>query len=274
MMRFPAAVTVVMITVLHTAAAAQERTPRASAQVLSEHHLEALASMTPQQQAEFLLERAINHYEGATDELVARAPKWLGRVKSTPQLESLFRTAINSDDMRVRVAAIEVNVSSRGLARHEYTIDKLESIAREGDQGLRVNALWDIGLLGNRGIRPDRAFAIISASLRDSNVNVRYWAVEGLAYLGTDDVIEPLLEVLHDDASAMIRERAACSLAQSGMLNEAQRWRAVPRLLEFTTDGALTSQTQGWVYQALRDITGQTMPPDPFVWRRWYERRK
>jgi len=273
-MRLPTATAVIFITVLHTAVSAQERTPRASAQVLSEHHLEALTSMTPQQQAEFLLERAINHYQGATDELVSRAPSWLGKIKSTSRLESLFRMAINSDDMRVRVAAIEVNVSSRGLARTEDTIDRLEPLAREGEQGPRANALWDIGLLGNRGIRPDRAFAIISASLRDQNVNVRYWAVEGLAYLGTTDVIEPLLDVLHDDASAMIRERAACGLAQSGMLNEAQRWRAVPRLLDYTIDGALDTQTRLWVFQALRDITGQTLPADPYVWRRWYERRK
>jgi HEAT repeat protein len=265
---------VAIITLLHSAVSTQERVPRASAQVLSEHHLEALTSMEPQQQAEFLLERAINHYQGATDEIVARAASWLGRVKSTDRLESLFRVAINSDDMRVRVAAIEVNVSSRGLARSDRTIDRLEPVAREGAQGLRANALWDIGLLGTRGIRPDRAFAIIADSLRDPNVNVRYWAVEGLAYLGTDDVIEPLLDVLHDDPSPMIRERAACSLAQSGMLNETQRWRAVPRLLDFTTDGALDSQTRGWVFQALRDITGQTLPPDAWAWRRWYERRK
>jgi hypothetical protein len=273
-MRFPAAVAIAIVTVLHAVTATQERAPRASASVLSEHHLEALASMEPQQQAELLLERAINRYQGATDEIVARAPGWRGHVTSTSRLESLFRVAINSDDMRVRVAALEVNVSSRGLARSEDTIDRLEPIAREGAQGVRVNALWDIGLLGNRGIRPDRAFAIISASLHDPNVNVRYWAVEGLAFLGTDQVIEPLLDVFHDDPSATIRERAACSLAQSGMLDEAQRWRAVPRLLDFTTDGALDAETRGWVFQALRDITGQSLPPDPWAWKRWYERRK
>ena len=273
-MRSLMTVIVAIVTVLHTVAFTQERAPRASAGVLSEHHLELLASMEPQQQAEFLIERAINRYQGATDEIIARAPSWLGHIKATTRLESLFRLAINSDDMSVRVAAIELNVSSRGLARTEETIDRLEPIAREGAQGPRANALWDIGLLGNRGIRPDRAFAIISASLRDPNVNVRYWAVEGLAYLGTDQVIEPLLEVFRDDPSPMIRERAACSLAQSGMLNEAQRWRAVPRFLEFTTDGALDSATRGWVFQALRDITGQTLPPDPWAWKRWYERRK
>jgi HEAT repeat protein len=273
-MRVPAAAAIAIVTILHTVVSTQERPPRASASVLSEHHLEALPSMAPQQQAEFLLERAINRYQGATDEIMARASSWLGRIKSTERLESLFRLAINSDDMRVRVAAIEVNVSSRGLARSEDTINRLEAAAREGAQGPRANAMWDIGLLGNRGIRPDRAFAIISAGLHDPNVNVRYWAVESLAFLGTDQVIEPLLDVFHDDSSPMIRERAACSLAQSGMLNEVQRWRAVPRLLEFTTDGALDAETRGWVFQALRDITGQSLPPDAWAWRRWYERRK
>jgi hypothetical protein len=273
-MRFPTAATIAIITVLHTTVSAQERAPRASAAVLSEHHLEALPSMEPQQQAEFLFERAINRYEGATGEIMARASSWAGRITTTPRLESLFRVAINSDDMRVRIAAIEVNVSSRGLTRSEDAIDRLEPIAREGAQGVRVNALWDIGLLGNRGIRPDRAFAIISASLHDPNVNIRYWAVEGLAFLGTDRVIETLLDVFHDDPSPTIRERAACSLAQSGMLNETQRWRAVPRLLEFTTDGALDAETRGWVFQALRDISGQTLPPDAAAWKRWYERRK
>src|SRR5688572_1778113 len=146
---------------------------------------------------------------------MARARGWLGAIRSTPGLESLFRMAINSDDMRVRVAAIEINVSARGLALSAATIDRLEADARNGAQGARANALWDIALVGNRGIEPERAFEIIRASLHDPNENIRYWAVEGLAFLGTDAVIEPLLEVFHDDPSAMIRERAACSLAQS-----------------------------------------------------------
>jgi HEAT repeat protein len=273
-MRSAILVAAAMCTFLQTSVSVQERTQRASASVLSEHHLEALKSMRPQQQAELLLERAINGYEGATEEIVARAPAWLGHVKSSSRLESLFRMAINSDDMRVRIAAIELNVSSRGLERSVETIDRLEPVAREGAQGVRANALWDIGLLGNRGIQPERAFAIISASLNDPNENIRYWAVEGLAFLGTDRVIEPLLDVFHDDPSGTIRERAACSLAQSGMLNEAQRWRAVPRLIEFAGDGALDAETRGWVFQALRDITGQSLPQDAPAWRNWYQRRK
>jgi len=263
-----AAATVAMCMPLH----AQDRGNRASASVLSEHHLESMKSMTPQQQAEFLLERSINRYRGANEEIVARAPGWLGAIRATPQLESLFRMAINSDDMRVRVAAIELNVSARGLARTAATIDRLEPDARSGAQGPRANALWDIGLLGNRGVEPGRALEIIRSAIHDANENVRYWAVEGLSFLGTDDVIEPLLAILHDDRSAMIRERAACGLAQSGMLNERQRRQAVPRLLEYTEDHSLDPETRGWVFQALRDITGQTLPPDPSTWRLWYQK--
>ena len=136
--------------------------------------------------------------------------------------------------------------------------------------GPRANALWDIGLLGSRGIEPERAAQIILASIHDSNVNIRYWAVEALSYLGTDETISPLLDVFHDDASPMIRERAACGLAQSGMLSEKQRRTAVPRLLEFAEDPALDPETRKWVYQALRDITGQSLPHDPAAWRNWY----
>ncbi len=114
------------------------------------------------------------------------------------------------------------------------------------------------------------AFEIVSASIHDSNENIRYWAVEGLAYLGTDETITPLLQVFHDDPSANIRERAACGLAQSGMLSERQRRTAIPKLLDFAEDASLDSQTREWVFQALRDITGKTLPHDAAAWRGWY----
>ena len=89
-----------------------------------------------------------------------------------------------------------------------------------------------------------------------------------------DAVIEPLLAIFHDDRSAMIRERAACSLAQSGMLDAQQRRQAVPRLLDYTEDYSLDPETRGWVFQALRDITGQTLPPDPAAWRLWHQSQR
>ena len=243
---------------------------RASANVLSEHHTEALDSMDPQAQAEFLVERAINHYKGAVEQISARAEQWRGRITLNDRLNSLFMTALNSDDLRVRAAAIEMNLAALNVAKGSATLDSLEPDARSGEQGPRANALWRVGLLGNRGVEPVRAFQILMSSIHDPNVNVRYWAVEGLAYLGTEETIEPLLSVFREDESPLIRERAACSLAQSGMLSVKLRWTAVPRLLDFAEDNALDEQTRSWVFQALRDITGQTLPRTATAWRNWY----
>jgi HEAT repeats len=246
----------------------------ASANVLSEHEIELLDSMSPQSQAELLLERSINHYAGANEQIAPRVKRWRGKLTLNERLDHLFVTAINSDDLRVRAAGIEVDIAARNLEKTPTTVDRLEPDARSGEQGPRANALWDLSLLGNRGIEPERVAQILLSSVHDSNVNVRYWAVEGLAYLGTDDTIEPLLDILHDDPSPMIRERAACGLAQSGMLNREQRLTAVPRLLDYAADGSLDAETHKWVFQALRDITGQTLPHDLAAWRQWYDTQR
>jgi hypothetical protein len=246
----------------------------ASANVLSEHESEKLNEMSPQSQAELLLERSINHYAGANEQIAARVGRWRGKIALTSRLNNLFITAINSDDLRVRVAGVEVDIAARDLEKNLETVERLEPVARTGEQGPRANALWDLGLIGNRGVEPARVAQILLASIRDTNENVRYWAVEGLAFLGTDETIEPLLDVFRDDPSPKIRERAACSLAQSGMLSKAQRMRAVPRLLDYAGDFNMEPQTRGWVFQALRDISGQNLPQDPVAWRRWYDAQR
>ena len=247
----------------------QPPTP-ASANVLSEHEIEGLDAKPPQQQAELLLERSINHYRGANDQIAARVNAWRGRITIEKRLRELFITAINSDDMTVRVAGIEIDIAGRDLVKDSSTVDRLEAAARWGEQGPRANALWDLALIGNRGIDQQRIFDIIMGSIRNDNQNIRYWAVEGLSYLAIDASIAPLLDIFHDDPSPMIRERAACGLAQSGMFTADQRWTAVPTLLNFAQDGALQGDTREWVFQALRDITGQTLPHDPIRWRDWY----
>lgn len=242
----------------------------ASASVLSEHEVEGLDQMTPQSQAQLLLERSVNHYRGANDQIAERVGRWRGKIKLDGQLNSLFMTALNSDDLRVRAAAVEIDLAARNVEKDSTAVDRMEHDARFGEQGPRANALWDIALLGNRGVEPGRAAEIIRASIHDENVNIRYWAVEGMAYLGTDETVAPLLQAFHDDPSPMIRERAACGLAQSGMLSEKQRRSAVPQLLDFAEDASLDAETHKWVFQALRDITGQSLPHDAAAWRTWY----
>jgi hypothetical protein len=246
----------------------------ASANVLSEHEITMLDETTPQSQAELLLERSINHYRGANEQIAARVGRWRGKIELNERLHNLFTTAINSDDLTVRVAGIEVDIAARDLVKDSSTVDRLEAVARSGEQGPRVNALWDLALIGNRGVGQDRILDVLLSSTHDENVNIRYWAVEGLAYLAVDASIEPLLDIFHDDPSPMIRERAACGLAQSGMFSAAQRSTAVPRLLDFAIDGALDAETRTWVFQALRDITGQSLPHDAARWREWYKAQR
>ncbi len=144
-------------------------------------------------------------------------------------------------------------------------------MAESSDHAEKIWALWVLGLMGNRGIEPDRVVQVLTSHLKDSNEESRRWAVEGLALVGSTETIEPLLKALHDDPSATVRERAACSLAESGMFTREQRLSAVPGLLNDLDDGALDAQTHAWAYQALVDITRQHLPNDPAAWRNWYE---
>jgi hypothetical protein len=242
----------------------------ASPAILSQHETENLDQESPQGQAQLLLERAINHYEGANDQIAARVDGWRGSLKQTPQLNSLITTALNSNDLRVRAAGIEMDLASWNVAKTPASIDAFVTQADSGAEAQRVWALWMLGLLGNRGVEPERVAQILMRHLQDPNPEIRHWAVEGLAYLGTNETIAPLLQTFHDDASPIVRERAACSLAQSGMLSQEQRRTAIPQLLDYSEDASLDAQTHTWVYQALRDITGQSLPNETAAWRNWY----
>jgi hypothetical protein len=80
----------------------------ASAGRISEHELEEIDNMSPQDQAERLLERAINHYAGATDKIAKRAEGWTGQIHSSKKLENMTDTAYFSIDLRVRAVALEI----------------------------------------------------------------------------------------------------------------------------------------------------------------------
>ena len=58
--------------------------------------------MTPQQQAELLLERSINRYRGANAQIEERVEGWRGKITLNDRLNNLFLTGINSDDLTVQ----------------------------------------------------------------------------------------------------------------------------------------------------------------------------
>ena len=230
-----------------------------------------LDRLKPQKQAEALLELAVGNSGGAVEQISSRVDRWQGKVTWNSQIATLTTAALNSNDMRVRESGIEVELAAYGLGKNTASLDYLLKMAESPDHAQKIWALWALGLIGNRGVETERVVQVLMGHLKDSNEDVRRWAVEGLALVGSTETIEPLLKTLHDDPSAAVRERAACSLAESGMFTREQRLSAVPRLLNDMDDPALDAQTHTWAYQALVDITREHLPNDAAAWRSWYE---
>jgi hypothetical protein len=232
-----------------------------------------LDRMKPQKQAEALLELAVAHGDGAVDEISSRVDGWQGQLTWDSQMASLTTAALNSNDMRVRESAIDVELSAYGLAKNSRSLEYLFRTVASHDHARKIWALWALGLMGNRGIESERVTQTLTAHLKDSDEDSRHWAVEGLALVGSDQALPVLLAAMHDDSSPVVREEAACAIAQSGMFTRDQRLSTVPQLLGYTDDSSLDAQTHQWAFQALTDITGQRLPNDSAAWRSWYASR-
>jgi len=256
----------------------------------------------PQEQAKILLERAIRRTDHAPDqtqaEIEARLARWRGKLHWDAELGRLITAALNSEDRAVRTSAIEVQLAAYGLAQNNSSVDTLVQQANSSNHAQKIWALWALGLLGNRGVEADRIVQVLTNHLNHSRVSgkeldanadsasttkrseakykddedSRTWAVEALALVGTSSTIAPLLDAMRNDPSKTVRERAACSLAESGMLSREQRFTAVPQLIDDSDDPALDSQTHAWAFQALINITKQHLLNDSVAWRDWYQK--
>jgi hypothetical protein len=244
----------------------------ASPAKLSGHEIEGLSSMAPQQQAELLMDRAINHYEGAIELIEKSVPGWYGQLEvEKGPLANLLNTAINANDLRVRAASLEITLAGYSLSKSPESVDKLLTRLQDEPEH-RAWLLWILGVLGNRGVDTARLETIFLDRIHDPDQTTRAYAVVGLGLLATDSSIAPLLESFRGDPSPHIREGAACALAQSGMFTQEQRLRAVPGLLQMMDDATLDPATHSWVFQALQDITGAGLGPNPAAWRDWWSR--
>jgi hypothetical protein len=231
--------------------------------------IEAISRMAPQQQAEHLLKLAIHRPDQSLGLIHKNLDSWRGHLEDTDQLFHLVLAALDSDDPRVRVAAVEVDLVANNLRKSPQSLAKLRHQI-QNDPGGRSLALWRLGALGNRGVEPATVLAMLVRYSHDANQLTRFWAVEGLAMLGTEESIDPLLSILAHDPAKQIRERAATNLARSGMLTGEQRLTAVPQLLNLLDDDSLDSETQDLVYAALQAITGASYGRDPEAWREWW----
>jgi hypothetical protein len=164
-----------------------------------------------------------------------------------------------------------VELAAYGLGKNSASLEYLFNIAQSENHSQKIWALWALGLMANRGVQPDKLVEILTSHLKDSDEDSRRWAAEALALSGSDQAIQALLKAMHDDHSALVRERAVCGLAESGMFTPEQRMSAVPQLVIYSDDPSLDAQTHAWAFQALNDITHQHLPNDSVAWRNWYQ---
>jgi hypothetical protein len=237
---------------------------------LSEVEAEMVAAMAPQGQAERLLQYAISRHVGATDAIKVRVTDWRGVITSTPALETLLDVARNGADLRVRAAAVEIDLAIANVAK---TRDQVEAQLQTIDQNPSHarSAIWILGLLGNRGVETARVHTELRLLSRAQDEMVRFQAIAAIAYLGTDEAVRDLVDAFHHDASFHVRiNGGGCGLAHCGMLTRAQRMLAVPGLLAMVEDTALDPKTLPYGYRALREITDVSLPDNAAQWRSWY----
>jgi hypothetical protein len=231
--------------------------------------IEEISRLAPQQQAERLLELAIQRPDLSLNLIHRNLTAWRGHLEDTEHLFQLVLAALDSDDPRVRVAAVEIDLAANNLIKSPQSVAKLLRQI-QGDTDGRYLALWRLGALGNRGVEPATVLATLIRYGHDRNQQARFWAVEGLAMLGTEEAIDPLLSILTHDPAPQIRERAARGLAQSGLLTGEQRLIAVPQLLNLLDDDSVDAATLNLVYSTLETITGASFGKNPGAWREWW----
>jgi len=237
---------------------------------LSEVEADLVAHMPPQGQAERLLQYAISRHVGATDEIKARVGAWRGVIAFTPALETLLDVARNGDDLRVRAAAIEIELAALNIGKSTVQVDAL-ILQITDDPPNRRQQIYILGDLANRGVDADRILGELRTFARSDDYMVRYQAYSAIAQIGTDETVNDLVRAFHHDPSPFVRINAGgCGLAHCGMLTRAQRMAAVPGLIEMAEDRALAATDIAYAYRALREITDEGLPDDARAWRAWY----
>jgi len=230
---------------------------------------EEISRLAPQQQAERLLELAIQQPDPSLSLIHRNLTSWRGHLQDSDRLFHLVMEALNSNDPRVRVAAVEIDLAANNLMKAPESVEKLQRQIQSGSD-VRYMALWRLGALGNRGVEPSEAFHTLKLYTQNRNQEVRFWAVEGLAMLGNRESIDALLDILAHDPAAQIRQRAANALSRSGLLTGEQRLTAVPQLLNLLDDDSLDTATQSMVCATLEAITGASFGKNAAAWRDWW----
>jgi hypothetical protein len=227
-------------------------------------------SLPPQAQAEELLGRSLAHDERARELFDQNIRAWTHHLRMTPAMRQLETRSRFSSDLRVRYADADVNLALEGWARNTHSADIL--IARaQSEPKYRSYAVYYLGMLGGRDVDYDRIHSVLlDYAQHDPDPIVRQWAVEGMRYLGKDEVLDDLFQSFTHDPAMSVRDRAGCNISDCGNFTRAQRMRMVPRLIDLAADPATTPQMRSWSFLALSEITGETLPADASAWTDWH----
>ena len=223
-----------------------------------------------QDQAEELLERAIEHDSRALELFEQNVEGWLGKINMSDRMRQLEYRSEYSSDLRVRYANADINLTLEGWQKNEQAADLLIERAKT-DPRYRAAAVYYLGMLAGRGVAYDKIHPVLLNYAKfDRDPVVRQWAVEGMRYLGKDEALDELWVSFTHDPAMHVRDRAGCNISDCGNFTRRQRMRMVPKFLELLQDSSATPQMRGWCFMALREITEANVPNDPQAWQDWY----
>ena len=253
--------------------AKQPAAPRVFASPLADADVARVMALTPQDQAEELLERAIQHDPRALPLFDQQVETWVGHIRLTDRMKQLEYRSQYSRDLRVRYASADISLTLDGWQKNDAAAGMLIERARTDSQ-YRAAAVYFLGMLAGRGVDYTKIHPVLlDYAKHDPDATVRQWAVEGLRYLGTDEALDELFDSFTHDSSDSVRERAGCNLADCGNFTRAQRMREVPKLIALVGDASATPRMRGWSLLALREITDMGLPGEAGSWNNWYRDR-
>jgi hypothetical protein len=256
-----------------TAAAASVKpvARRVFSEPLTDADVERLGALSAQEQAEELLERAIGHDTRALKIFDHLQDGWVGHIRMTDRMKQLQRRSEFSKDLRVRYANVDINLALEGWQKNHQAANLLIERARTDPQH-RAWAVYYLGMLAGRGVDYERIHKDLwNYARNDPDAIVRQWAVEGLRFLGKDEVLDELFTSFTEDPSTSVRDRAGCNISDCGIFTRKQRMRMVPQLIDLSLNSHTTGQMRTWTFLALQEITDVNLPADALAWSRWYQ---
>ena len=177
----------------------------------------------PQEQAELLLQRAVDHSDGATDQIEARVDGWRGKLQWNNQFGQLTTAALNSSDAGVRNFAIEVELHAYGLTKSQPTVEALVKQVGSTDHTKKIWAFWGWGCWRTVVSQWIAWWKYLAAHLKELTAPIvrkkdsRRWAVEGLHWWESRRRRSPA-HAMRNDPSALVREWALAAWRAAGRI--------------------------------------------------------